>query len=230
VFHKVDGVGAADAGAFETLGKAADFVGTPLEPNGSIESFEKLAVVERAAGDGVDHTVGDGSVLEGTVDCWRLSALEARVVQVRCSAVWRHVLTGVWVLRGLLLSGLGVLVAGGFVLCFSWRRHWWGFTVAWLYVAVCLGLLARPGTLGDASGLWAMLATDWKSSARSWRALSLLESMAAKGMAGAGCFKAEMSSLTASVAASVEEVAGMCTWCGNHLRVSVVRLAPVSIM
>jgi hypothetical protein len=42
--------------------------------------------------------------------------------------------------------------------------------------------------------------------------------------------KAEMSSWAARVAASVEEVAGICTWCGNHSKVSVVCSAPVSIM
>ena len=59
---------------------------------------------------------------------------------------------------------------------------------------------------------------------------SLMVSMLAKGLAGSGFLIAVSKSVIAAVAASNEEVFGMGTCAGNHLRVLEMRSDRVSMM
>lgn len=64
----------------------------------------------------------------------------------------------------------------------------------------------------------------------SWRrAVSLVGSRPARGLAGAGCCSASMRSEAAAWAASREEVAGSGVWTGCQEMVSMVRSALVSV-
>lgn len=69
---------------------------------------------------------------------------------------------------------------------------------------------------------------DWKMTASSRRALSLVGSIPASGEAGVGLRSALMRSVAAALAASMEEVLGIGVWVGWKLTVSMVRSALVS--
>ena len=60
-------------------------------------------------------------------------------------------------------------------------------------------------------------------------AASLVSSIPANGVAGAGFCRALISSRAAARTASIDAVFGMGTCAGNHSRVSVILSAPVSI-
>jgi len=69
----------------------------------------------------------------------------------------------------------------------------------------------------------------WKMVASWQRAVSLVGSRLARGLAGAGCCRASMRLEAAAWAASREEVAGRGVWTGCHEMVSMVRSALVSV-
>ena len=138
------------------------------------------------------------------------------------------------------------MVDGRFLYFAVWRRRWPWLQVISEYVVEVLGSLG-VFTLGGLAGsgfaagryvfvgylgrsVISSLALLEKMAARVWSADSFSVSIPAKGLSGAGLCTAEMKPVRVALAASLETVFGIGVCFGNHLTVSAMRSARVSMM